>query len=96
VALWHFTQADGLHVFEKGVADKTIALVAKELEVPPEQITPSATFAELGADSLTVVETTMELETAFDVSFPEDEDQTVETVGDAIRLVEQCLARKKR
>jgi acyl carrier protein len=96
VALWCFQQADGLHVFQKDVADKTIAVVAKQLDVPAEQITPLTTFAELGADSLTVVETTMELETAFDVSFPEDEDPTVETVGAAIRLVEQCLAKKKR
>src|SRR5262249_36347810 len=78
-ALWCFRQPDGLHVYQKDVSDKTIAVVAKQLEVPAEQITPFATFDELGADSLAVVETTMELETAFDVTFPEDEDQPPQT-----------------
>jgi acyl carrier protein len=96
VSLWCFHQPDGLHVFQKEVADKTLAVVAKQLEVPAEQITPFATFDELGADSLAVVETTMELETAFELSFPEDEDDPPRTVGEAIRLVEQCLAKKKR
>src|SRR5262245_63972306 len=94
--LWFFQQADGLHVFNKEVADKTIAIAAKHLDVPKEQLTPFTSFADAGADSLLIVEITMELETAFDLVFPEEEDHSVQTVGDAIRLVEQCLARKKR
>lgn len=94
-SLWYFQQLDGLHVFGKVVADKTIAVAAKHLDVPKEQLTPLTPFAECGADSLMIVEITMELETAFDLVFPEEVDHAVHTVGDAVRLVEQCLAKKK-
>ena len=92
--LWLFQQPDGLHVFGREVADRTIAAIAKRLEVSKVQLTPFTTFVELGADSLEVVEITMQLEEEFGITFPAEEDESVQTVGDAIRAVELCLRGK--
>ena len=48
-----------------------------------------ASFADLGMDSLDIVELVVELEEEFDVQIPEDEAAQIKTVEDAIR----CIAR---
>lgn len=63
--------------------------LAKDLGVAPEQITPDAPLAELGADSLDTVELIMELEEEFDLSVPDDEAERIQTVGDVIRYIEE-------
>jgi len=47
------------------------------------EITEDSTFEELGMDSLTVVEATMELEDKYGIQFLVGED--IQTVGDLIR-----------
>jgi acyl carrier protein len=96
VDLRYFHRPDGLHVFQRDVLEKTTRVMADKLVVTAESITPFTTFEELGADSLDVVEATMELEAEFDVTVEGDEADAVRTVGDAVRAVEQALAAKKR
>jgi acyl carrier protein len=63
-------------------------ILAENLSVPEEQVTPAARFQEdLDADSLDLVEAVLALEEEFGVSIPEEEMEGVQTVGQAIQLV---------
>ncbi|MDE6165520.1 MAG: acyl carrier protein, partial [Muribaculaceae bacterium] len=44
---------------------------------------------DLGADSLDTVELIMALEKEFNISIPEEEANTIQTVGDAIAYIEK-------
>ena len=54
-----------------------------------EPISPDTTLAGLGADSLDLVELVMQLEEEFDLEVPVNMARSIETVGDAIRYIEQ-------
>jgi acyl carrier protein len=65
-------------------------VIVRELSVPESWVTESATFeGDLKADSLDVVELVMALEDEFDVDIPEDDAQDIQTVGDAVRYLEE-------
>lgn len=65
-------------------------VIVRELAVPESWVTESATFeGDLKADSLDVVELVMALEDEFDVDIPEDDAQSIQTVGDAVRYLEE-------
>ena len=71
---------------------KTCHILAENLSVPEEKVTPQARFQEdLDADSLDLVEAVLALEEEFGVSIPEEEMEGVKTVGQAIQLVAQKL-----
>lgn len=60
-------------------------IVAKELEVSIDQLTPDAKFIEdLGADSLDTVELVMALEEEFGLDIPDEDADKMKTVGDAL------------
>ena len=63
-------------------------IVAKELEVPIEKLTPDAKFIEdLGADSLDTVELVMALEEQFGLDIPDEDADKMKTVGDALEYL---------
>ena len=60
-------------------------IVAKELEVGIDQLTPGGDVIEdLGADSLDTVELVMALEEEFGLDIPDEDADKMKTVGDAI------------
>jgi len=61
------------------------------LSVPVEKVTPEATFEQLDADSLDIVELLMALEETFGIEIEEDELDGVETVEQAYTLVSSKL-----
>lgn len=63
--------------------------LADALGASTERITPDTTLAELGADSLDSVEMIMALEEELDLSISDDVAERIQTVGDAIRYIEQ-------
>ena len=68
--------------------DKVCAILADNLSVPEDKVTPQSRFQEdLDADSLDLVEAVLALEEEFGVSIPEDEMEGVKTVGQAVDLV---------
>lgn len=70
------------------VFEKVKDIVANQLGVDIDSITPESSFIEeLGADSLDVVELIMALETEFDLEIPEDEAENVSTVGDVVEYI---------
>lgn len=72
---------------------KVIELIVDKLGVDASEVTPEASFAnDLGADSLDTVELMMGFEKEFDMTIPDEEAQTIKTVGDAINYIESHKA----
>ena len=75
------------------IAEKVKSIIVDKLGVSEDQVTAEATFAQdLGADSLDTVELIMELEHEFEVKIPETESDKIQTVGDAIKFIEDSKA----
>jgi acyl carrier protein len=71
------------------IYDRVKKVVVEELGVKEEEVTESASFTEdLGADSLDLVELVMALEEEFGIDIPDDEVNSIKTVGDAINYIE--------
>ena len=64
--------------------------LCNKLGVTAEQVTWETSFVDdLGAESLDLVELVMGLEEEFGVTIPDDQAETIRTVGDAIDLIER-------
>ena len=75
---------------EKSIEDRIRTIIAEQLGVKPEQITPEAKFIEdLGADSLDTVELVMALEEEFGNEIPDEDAEKLISVGDVIRFIEE-------
>lgn len=67
-------------------------VIVRELSVAESKVTESASFeGDLSADSLDLVELIMALEDEFDVEIPEEDAEDIQTVGDAVRYLEDKL-----
>lgn len=74
------------------VKERVIEIIAEQMSVPKENVTPETSFVnDLHADSLDTVELVMELEEAFDISIPDEDAEKIQTVGDAIRYIEEHI-----
>ena len=72
------------------VESKIKTIIAEQLGVKPEEVTPTASFVDdLGADSLDTVELIMALEEEFNVEIPDEDAEKMKTVGDAIKYIEE-------
>ena len=75
--------------------DKVRSIIAEQLGVKPEEVTPQASFIDdLGADSLDTVELVMALEEEFGIEIPDEEAEKLVTVGDAIKYIEEKAGQK--
>jgi len=70
--------------------EKVREIIAEQLSVEPEKITPEAKFVEdLGADSLDVVELIMKFEEEFGIEIPDEDAEKIQTVGDVIKYLQE-------
>ncbi|MDD5217335.1 MAG: acyl carrier protein [Candidatus Omnitrophica bacterium] len=77
------------------IQDKITEIIVEQLGVKPEEVTPEASFVDdLGADSLDTVELVMALEEEFGIEIPDEDAEKIQTVGDAIRYIEEKSAAK--
>ncbi len=77
------------------VQDKITEIIVEQLGVKPEEVVPEASFVDdLGADSLDTVELVMALEEEFGVEIPDEDAEKIQTVGDAIRYIEEKAGAK--
>ncbi len=73
------------------IEEKVIALVADKLGRDVEEVTPEKSFVnDLGADSLDTVELLMVFENEFKIKIPEDVQESIATVGDAINFIKEA------
>ena len=69
--------------------EKAKEIIAKELEVSMDQLTPDAKFIEdLGADSLDTVELVMAFEEEFGIEIPDEDAEKITRVKEAIEYIE--------
>jgi len=72
------------------IATRVKEIIVDKLGVDESEVTPEASFTnDLGADSLDTVELIMEFEKEFNIGIPDDQAETVGTVGDAIKYIEE-------
>jgi len=77
------------------VHDKITEIIVEQLGVKAEEVTPEASFVDdLGADSLDTVELVMALEEEFGIEIPDEDAEKIQTVGDAIKYIEEKSATK--
>ncbi|HAP51206.1 MAG: acyl carrier protein [Muribaculaceae bacterium] len=75
------------------ITERVTSIIVDKLGVSESEVTPEATFAQdLGADSLDTVELIMEFEKEFDIQIPDTEAEGIQTVGDAIKYIENAKA----
>lgn len=73
------------------VPERVFDIVAEQLGVDKDKITLETSFVnDLGADSLDQVELVMELEEEFDINIPDDSAEKIQTVGQAIKFIEEA------
>lgn len=72
------------------IFERVRQIIAEQLDVDPEQITMETRFREdLEADSLDLVELIMAFEEEFGGEISDEEAQEIQTVGDAVRYLEE-------
>lgn len=72
------------------IAERVQKITVEHLDVDAAKVEPKASFIDdLGADSLDIVELVMAFEEEFDLEIPDDAAETIQTVGDAIKFIEE-------
>ncbi len=72
------------------IASRVKAIIVEKLGVDENEVTAEASFTnDLGADSLDTVELIMEFEKEFNVAIPDEQAETIQTVGQAISYLEK-------
>ena len=71
------------------VFEKIKEIICTQLDLDEDYVTMSSSIIDdLGADSLDVVDLVMSLEEEFDMEIPEEEIETIKTIGDMVRYIE--------
>jgi len=82
---------------KKEIEEKVKEILAKELNIKKENITPEKRLIEdLGMDSFTSIELIFELEDRLGIDIPEKETFKLITVGDIINYIVFRLSEKKK
>ena len=72
------------------VEAKVKDIIAKQLGVDSEKVTPEASFIDdLGADSLDTVELVMAFEEAFNIEIPDEDAEKILKVQDATTYIDE-------
>lgn len=75
------------------IAERVKKIVVEHLGVDEGKVSDGASFIDdLGADSLDTVELVMAFEEEFNVEIPDDAAEKIQTVGDAIKFIEENAA----
>ena len=71
------------------IFEKIRDLLAEQLDIPADSITPESDIIDhLEADSLTVLDMVMTLEDEFDIEIPDEDVEKLRTVGSVVSYVE--------
>ena len=72
------------------IASRVKAIIVDKLGVDENEVTAEASFTnDLGADSLDTVELIMEFEKEFNMGIPDDQAESISTVGEAVKYIEE-------
>lgn len=71
------------------IYEKVKSIIAEQLDIDPESISYESSITDdLGADSLDVVDLVMSFEDEFGVEIPDDAVETIRTVSDIVKYIE--------
>jgi acyl carrier protein len=74
----------------KKIEERVIEIVCEQMGASRDKITHETSFIQdLGADSLDTVELVMEFEDEFDLNIPDEDAEKIQTVGDAIKYIQE-------
>ncbi len=74
------------------ILSKVTELLAEQLGTEEDDVSLEVEFAaDLGADSLDLVELIMSLEEEFDLSIPDEDVEDIVTVGDAVDYISERI-----
>ena len=82
------------------IEDKVIAIIAEQAVLEPSDVSLDSTLADLGIDSLGLVESIFAIEEVFDISVPfnandpSESDFNIENVATIIAGIEKLIAEK--
>lgn len=71
---------------------RIIELIAKSKNLPPSSIGMDTTFEELQIDSLDKINLSFEVEEMFSIQIPDENLNSLKTVGDVVSGVEQLVS----
>jgi acyl carrier protein len=75
------------------IEERVKKIIVDKLGVDESQVTNEASFTnDLGADSLDTVELIMEFEKEFNIGIPDEQAETITTVGQAIEYLKKTIA----
>ena len=75
------------------LSQQVIELISDQMDIPKEQISLDSQFvADLGFDSLDIVEFVMLAEDEFDIVVSDEESETFNTVRDAIQAIQKLIS----
>lgn len=83
-----------------GISDRVIAIIAAQAVLDPAEVTAGMSLADLGIDSLGLVESIFAIEEEFDISVPfnanepDKSDFDISSVAAIIRAVEGLVAER--
>ena len=74
----------------EGTEKEVTEIVSEQLGVSPDQVKMETSFVnDLGADSLDTVELVMEFEDEFDINIPDEDAEKIQTVGEAVKYINE-------
>lgn len=72
------------------IFEKVREIICEQFDVDEENITPETDIREdLDADSLDLVDLVMSFEDEFKIEVPDDAVETIKTVGDIVKFIEE-------
>jgi len=78
------------------VEERVKKIIVEQLQVSSDEVTPDASFFDdLGADSLDLVELVMQFEKEFNITIPDEEQEKIGTVGEAIEYIRKNIELRK-
>jgi acyl carrier protein len=75
------------------IFERVKKIVVENLDVEADKITEKASFIDdLGADSLDLVELVMAFEEEFNIEIPDEIQENIQTVGDAVTHIKEHVS----
>jgi acyl carrier protein len=75
---------------KEDTSQKIVEVIAEKLNMPKENIKLEASFQDLGADSLDIVEMIMSFEETFGIEIKDEDAEKIKTVQDAVDHINEA------